>query len=85
LRDISVLKNIKNIKELWLYENKLKNISVIKYLNNLETLDIRYMQLESDQIQYINSIKNLKYLYCKNGFKYMSVLNQLNKNIDITK
>ena len=48
LTDISVLKDLNYIKELWLYENKIKDISVIKYLTNLETLDIRYLQLESD-------------------------------------
>ena len=80
LTDISVLKDLNNIKELWLYENRIKDISVIKYLTNLEYLDIRGLKLESDQIEYINSCKNLKYLYYKNGFKDMSVLNCLNKN-----
>jgi len=66
-----------------LYNNKLTNILFVKYLNNLKYLNISY--LESDQIKYINSLKNLKELSCRNGFKDMSVLNQLNKNINIIK
>ena len=49
---------------------------------NLKTLDISYLELESDQIKYIKSIKNLNELCCDYGFKDMSVLDQL-KNTEI--
>jgi len=83
ITDISVIKNLKNLKQLYLDDNKVEDIFVLNYLNNIEVLDIKNLQLESDQIQYINSLKNLKYLYCYNGFKDMSVTKQLNKNINI--
>jgi len=83
LTDISGIKLFKNLRELYLWENKLTDISVIQYLTKLKLLDINYLKLESDQIQYIKSLKNLKYLNCYKGFKDMSVLNELNKNIKI--
>jgi len=81
IKDISVLKDLNNLKVLSLGGNKIKDISVIQYLNNLETFFIQFLELESDQIQYINSLKNLRNLWCYNGFKDMSVLDKLNKNI----
>ena len=83
ITDISVFKYLTELKKLFLGNNKIKDISAIQYLNNLEILNIEDLKLESNQIQYINSLKNLKYLYCYNGFKDMSVTKQLNKNINI--
>ena len=83
LTDISGIKLFKNTEKLWLDYNKLTDISVLKYLNNLKELTILNLELESDQIQYIKSLKNLEILYCYNGFKDMSVLKQINKNIKI--
>ena len=85
LTDISGVKIFKNLKELYLNRNKIENISVLKNLNKLEYLCIINLELESDQIQYINSLNNLKYLYCENGFKNMSILDKLNKNIKVYK
>ena len=83
LTDISGVKLFKNLKELWLDNNKIKNISVIKNLKNLKSLYIQNLKLESDQIKYINSLKNLKELRCYKGFKDMSVINKLNRNIKL--
>ena len=85
LTDISGIKIFKNLKELYINYNKgyLKDISVVKYLNNLIGLDIDYLQLESDQIEYIKFLKNLKNLFRRKGFKDMSVLNRLDKNIEL--
>ena len=83
ITDISVIKNLNKLKNLYLYNNQIKDISVIQYLNNLEFLHIENLELESDQVKYINSCKNLISLWCSNGFEDMSVLNQLNKSINI--
>jgi len=79
LTDISGIKLFKNLKRLDLqYNDEIKDISVLKDLNKLEILDIKGLKLESDQIQYINSLKKLKTLLCNNGFKDISALKQLN-------
>lgn len=83
LTDISGVKLFKNLKRLYINNNKIKDISAVQYLNNLEILYIHNLKLKSDQIQYINSLKNLRNLWCYNGFKNMSVLDQLNKNINV--
>ena len=85
LTDISGVKLFKNLEYLDIKNNEIKDISVIKYLKDLEYLDITNLKLESDQIQYINSLKNIKELRCYKGFKDMSVLDKLNKNIIINK
>ena len=85
LTDLTGVKLFKNLKELYISNNEIKDISVIKYLKDLEYLDITNLKLESDQIQYINSLKNIKELRCYKGFKDMSVLDKLNKNIIINK
>ena len=85
LTDITGVKLFKNLKELYISNNEIKDISVIKYLKDLEYLDITNLKLESDQIQYINSLKNIKELRCYKGFKDMSVLNKLNNNIETIK
>ena len=82
LTDISVLKDLNKLENLYINNNKLTDISVLKNLNKLENLDIENLELESNQIEYIKSLKNIKNLWCKNGFKDMSVLKQLNKNIN---
>jgi len=60
LTDISVVKIFKNLQQLFLGNNKIKDISVLQNLNNLKYLNINFLRLESDQIKYINSCKNLK-------------------------
>ena len=86
IKDISILNNLKNLKILILFNNtNINNISSIQYLNNLEELDITNLRLESNQVQYIKSLKNLKKIWCKNGFKDMNIVNKLNKNIKIIK
>ena len=80
LTDISVIKNLNKLKMLDISENMLKDISVLKDLKNLIILSIINLKLESDQIQYIKSLKNLEYLWRRKGFKDMNILNQLNKN-----
>ena len=82
LTDISGLKLFKNLEILYLWNNYITDISVIKNLTNLEDLNISGLELESNQIEYINSCNNLKILKCNNGFKDMSVINKLN-NIKI--
>ena len=83
LTDISVLKYLKLLQTLDISYTGIKDISVIQYLTDLEILDIGKLNLESNQIQYINSLKNLKELYYIKGFKDMNIINQLNKNIII--
>ena len=85
ISDISVLKSLNNLENLYIGNTEIKDISVIKNLKKLELLDIDNLRLESDQIQYINSCKNLEILICINGFKDMSIIKKLNKNIDIIK
>ena len=83
LIDIFDLKNLINLKVLRLGNNEIKDISVIKNLNNLEILYIQNLELESDQIEYIKSLKKLKTLFYIKGFKDRNILNQLNKNIEL--
>jgi len=83
--DISVLKDLNKLQILIINNTAVKDISVIQNLNNLKILGINNLKLESDQIKYINSIKYLRTLYCKNGFKEMSILSKLNQNINIIK
>ena len=72
MTDIFELKYLNKLQILKLNHNNLiKNISVIKDLTDLKTLDIRSLELESDQIQYIKSLKNLENLWCGSGFKDM--------------
>ena len=79
IKNISFLKNLKNLKELSLANNEIKDISVLKYLNNLKFLSINDLKLDSDQIQYIKSLEKLETLISINGFKDMSILDELNK------
>ena len=83
IKDISVLKNLINLKWLYINNNKIKDISSVQNLNKLKYLDLRYLELESDQIEYIKNLNNLKDLWCYKGFKDMSIINQLNRNINI--
>jgi len=83
LTDIFVLKDLNFLEFLGLSNNNIKDISIVKNLTNLKALNINDLKLRSNQIQYINSCKNLKELICNyNGFKNKSVLKQLNKNIN---
>ena len=82
LTDISVLKYLKKLKSIDLRSTNIKDISVIQYLKKLEILNINFLELESAQIKYINSLNNLKELICGyKAFKDRSVLNNINKNI----
>ena len=83
ISDISDIKYLSKLKKLFLNLTDIKNISIISNLKNLEYLNIDYLWLKSDQIQYINSCKNLKELYCYNEFKNMSIKEKINKNIII--
>ena len=81
ITNISIIKNLKQLQDLRLDNNKITDIFVIQYLKNLIILCINYLELESDQIQYINSFNNLYELRCYKGFKDMDIINQLNSNI----
>jgi len=83
IKDISVIKYLTELEFLGLGNNEIKDISVIQYLNNLRVLNITNLELESDQIKYINSLKDLKTLWCFRGFKENTSLNQLNKDIKL--
>jgi len=83
LTDISGIKLFKNLKVLYLNNNELTDISVIQYLTELKYLNIDNLSLESNQIKYINKCKNLINLQCEYGFKNLSAVKQLNKNIII--
>ena len=85
IKDITILKNLNKLEILILYNNQIKDISVVKNLNKLEVLYIDNLELESDQIQYIQSLNNLNTLYCRNGFKDKSIIKQLDNNINIFK
>ena len=78
LTDISGIRLFKNLEILWLDYNFIKDISVIQYLKNLKELSIQNLELKSDQIRYINSLKNLETLFYINGFKNMSFIDKLN-------
>ena len=71
------------MKHLSLGCNFIKDISVIKDLNNIKSLNIRNLELELDQIQHLNSCKNLEELQCYKGFKNMTSVKYLNKGIKI--
>ena len=64
IKNISVLKDLNKLEILNISNNKIKDISVIQYLKNLKSLYIKNLRLESDQVQYINSIKNLENIWC---------------------
>ena len=83
ISDISVLKYLTDLQILYLGNNKITDISVLKKLFKLKILNIKNLKLESDQIDCIKNLENLKTLFCKNGFKDMTILNKLNKNIEI--
>ena len=83
LKNISVLKDLISLKELYISSNNIKNISVINSLVNLKELSINELELDSNQIKYINSCKNLEELNCYNGFKDMDITDKLNENIEI--
>ena len=85
LKDIKNLYNLTKLKILDISGNKLTDISIVKNLSKLEILYIINSKLELNQIQYINSLKNLESLVCYKGFKDMKVLKQLNDNIRIIK
>ena len=85
ITNILNLKYLNKLEYLFLNNNQITDISVFQYLNKLEYLNIGNLELYSDQIQYIQSIDNLKKLYSSKGFKDILVLNQLNKNIEIIK
>ena len=78
--NISIL-NLKksiNLQSLNLGNTEITDLSaVLKNLINLEYLDIRDLELKSDQVQYIKSLKKLKELFCRNGFKDMANINKL--------
>ena len=63
IKDISVLKDLNKLEYLNISDNNITDISVLKDLNNIINLDIFNLKLESDQIQYINSLNNLRILY----------------------
>ena len=75
ITDIIILKNLKKLEILYLQNNQITDISVIKYLTELQSLSITNLELKSDQIQYIKSLKKLKYLGAFGGFKDKSILN----------
>jgi len=55
-------------------------------LNSINHEDIIYLNLQYNEltdISVIQNFKNLQELWCKNGFKNMSVTEQLYKNINI--
>ena len=83
ITDISDLNNLNKLEILLISNNKITDISVLKDLHNIQNLSIENLELESDQIKYIKLLNNLEELWSENGFKDMSVLNQLNKNIKI--
>ena len=82
IKNITVLKDLKKLESLNIENNQITDISILKYLN-IKKLFISNLELESDQIQYIKSLKNFKTLFGYKGFKDMSVLNELNKSIQI--
>ena len=83
LEDISVLKYLTKLKELYMHNNKITDISAVQYLTKLKILSISNLKLESDQIQYIENLKNLKELISISGFKNRDYIYRLNKNIII--
>jgi len=83
IKDISIIQYLNKLELLDIGYNNIFNISVLKDLTNLQNLNIQNLELESDQIEYINNLKNLKTLFCQNAFKDRNSLNELNKNIKL--
>ena len=81
LTNISVLKDLNNLEFLDISNTEIKNISIIQNFINLKYLNIIDLELKSDQIEYINSCKKLKELYCTEGFKNNFLKEKINKNI----
>jgi len=81
IKDISVLKDLNRLEYLNIRDNQIKDISILSNLNNLKYLNIIDLELKSDQIEYINSCKKLKELYCTEGFKNNFLKEKINKNI----
>ena len=82
LIDISEIKLFKNTEYLYLYNNKIKDISVIQYLKILIYLDISGLELESDQIEYINDSKIIN-LLCSKGFKNKTDIYKIKRTINL--
>ena len=82
LTDISGIKIFKNLEVLDLDYNQIKDISVLKSLNNIKELSISELELKSNQIKYINSLKKLRNLYCNHGFENIDDLFKLNSSIE---
>ena len=81
IKDISILKYLSELEILNISSNEIRNISAVKNLINLKHLNIQSLLLESNQIKYLKRLKNLKFLYCKNAFKNMDIVNELSSNI----
>ena len=77
IENLSVLKKLNKLKELRIGDNKITDISVIQCFTELKELNIKNLLLESDQFQYIKPLKKLKELWCRNGFKDMSVVKHI--------
>ena len=76
LTDISGIKLFKNLE--YLHFNKIKNISVLKYLVNLKELNIGDNEIKD--IRVLKNLINLKWLYINNNkVSDISVLKYLNK------
>ena len=83
ITNISSLKNLIRLNFLNIGYNNIKDISVLENLTKLKELGINYLKLKSDQIEYINSLKNLKELYSYKGFENTFILEQVNKGIKV--
>jgi len=85
LKYISGIKIFKNLQPLYINNNYLSDISAVQYLTELNELFIENLLLNSDQIQYINKCKSLRFLFCRKGFRddMNKIKKLLNKNIII--
>ena len=85
LKDISGIRIFKNLQQLYINNNYLSDISAVQYLTELNEFFIENLLLNSNQIQYINKCKSLRFLFCRRGFSddMNKIKKLLNKNIII--
>ncbi len=77
IRDISVLKDLKKLKELDLFDNRIQYISVLKNLKDISELDLSYNQISD--ISVLKTLSKLQKLTLNNNkISDYSVVDDLN-------
>jgi internalin A len=78
IQDLNVLKNLKNVTQLWCRENTIEDISALASLTNLSFLDIGTNKIQD--ISPLQHLTQLTELSCKeNEIEDISILQKLTK------